>query len=282
MRALIVGYGRAGRRHAKILKSLISDIQIVVVDPFAVEDDASYMDIQSAFSLKCDFAVICTPPDQHLADIRACLNADIKYIMCEKPVCGLEQLKEAEKMQDVPVMIAYNYRYHSALELALKKEKQRGKTWQFYSDQQRVEWPSWGFLIDHLGHTFDILTALDEPACIESAIQLTHRADDGYKIGEALWVQGKTANGTKVEIADCVRKHFVQRAAWINGPFGYMDMSQPGKMFENMWISFLHSMVTRKRFAITIEDALPAQRMIEDTARVLVRKDTQWGTANSF
>jgi len=280
MRALIIGYGRAGRRHATILKSLISDIQIFTMDSYV--EDVSYSYLGNALKNDYDFAVICTPPNQHLSDIRICLSKGIKYVMCEKPVCGLGQLKEAEALKDAPVMIAYNYRYHSALEIALKKEKQRGKTWQFYSDQQRADWPKWSFLEDHLGHTFDILTALDGPACIESAIQLTHRADDGYKIGEALWVQGKTANGTKVEIADCVRKHFVQRAAWINGPFGYMDMSQPGKMFENMWISFLHSMVTRKRFAITIEDALPAQRMIEDTARVLVRKDTQWGTANSF
>ncbi len=283
MKALIVGYGRAGRRHSVTLRKVSPNIQISIIDPYVMDKDVAFFDLEVALKYKYDFAVICTPPDQHVKGIHACLDSGIKAIMCEKPVCGIGQIKEAEALQDAPVMVSLNYRYHSELIGALTREKQPGKTWQFYSDQQRIEWPKWEIFLDHLGHTYDLLYILSgEGAIIDSAIQLVHKADDGYTVGEALWIQGRTANGTKVEIADCVRKHPVERKAWVNGPCGYLDFSNVGDMFDKMWLSFLHTLVIHGKFAINIKEALPAQRLIEDTNRILVRKDTPWGTANSF
>ncbi len=282
MRALIVGYGRAGRRHASTLRSLVPNMSVVAVDPFVIDDDVLFPNLDIALKGKYDFAVICTPPDQHLEGIRACLDKGVKAIMCEKPVCGIGQIKEAEKLQDAPVMISHNYLFHQELMRALARERQPGKTWQFYSDQQRVDWPAWGIPLENLSHTFSILGALAGAATIDSAIQLVHKADDGFTIGEALWIQGRTANGTKVEIADCVRKHPVERKAWANGPCGYLDFSLVGDMFDKMWLSFLHILVTQGKFIINIKEALAAQRLIEDTNRILVRKDTPWGTVNSF
>ncbi len=282
MRVLIVGYGRAGRRHASTLRSLVPNISVVAADPFVTDDDVLFPNLDIALKGKYDFAVICTPPDQHLDNIRMCLDKGIKAIMCEKPVCGLGQIKEAETLQDASVMIAHNYLFHQEFVRALAREKKSGKPWQFYSDQQRVNWPEWGLLLDHTSHTFSILNALAGTATIDSAIHLVHKADDGYTVGEAFWIQGRTANGTKVEIADCVRKHPVERKAWANGPCGYLDFSSVGDMFDKMWLSFLHTLVIRGKFAINIKEALPAQRLIEDTNRVLIRKETEWGTANSF
>ncbi len=281
MKALIVGYGRAGRRHAVTLRKVSPNIQISIIDPYVMDKDVAFFDLEMALKYKYDFAVICTPPDRHIKGIHACLDSGIKAIMCEKPVCGIGQIKEAEKLQDAPVMVSHNYLFHQELVRALARERKPGKTWQFYSDQQRVDWPEWGLLLDHLSHTYSILNALAGTATIDSAIQLIHKADDGYTVGEAFWIQGRTANGTKVEIADCVRKHPVERKAWANGPCGYLDFSSVGDMFDKMWLSFLHTLVTQGKFTINIKEALVAQCLIEDTNRVLIRKETEWGTVNS-
>ena len=284
MKVLIVGYGRAGTRHATMLRKILSSIEIVAVDPFVTHEDVLFFDLKDALdnNRRYDFSVICTPPDQHINDIRVCLDRGIKVIMCEKPICGLGQIKEAEDLGDVPVMVAYNYRFHQEVARALKRTQQPGKKWQCFSDQQRTVWPNWEFVVDHTGHTFDLLHILADSMTVDSAVQLTHRTDDGYKAGTTLWIQGKTADGTKVEIADCVRKYPVERRAWINGPCGYLDMTKNAGMFERLWASFFSALSKREKFAINVKEALVAQRLIEDTNRILIRRDVPWSTPATF
>lgn len=173
---LIIGYGRAGKRHAKMAAGLGLDVQ--VYDPYlpigGIERDGFTRALSLGWPLEseqdfiddlrrvtqgwCGYAVICTPPKEHLWQLRICLEAGFK-VLCEKPLCGNGQLDEAKQLPtDAPVMVAYNYRYHP--KLVKVKGKFNRYPVRMVCSQYRPELPEWGLLLDHCSHDLDIMRML--------------------------------------------------------------------------------------------------------------------------
>lgn len=275
MNTLIVGYGSAGKRHARLLKPLTPSMEITAVDPIVTGPDVQYGDIKDALSAKgyYQLAVIASPPDWHLTHIKMCLDAGVKAILCEKPLCGFGQIKEAKQLVSAPVMVAYNYRFHPEIIRGLTLKRLYADQWVCLSDSYSAQLPEWGQLLDRLGHTFDSLSLLAGNLIVKKASWITSVLNDGCRTGEVIIVEGQTASGGGFRILDCVRKQPQDKKAYIAGPIGKLDMCGIGDMFEKMWASFFSTWHKKEPFSPNIKDALVAQSLLEETNRIIVKKE---------
>jgi predicted dehydrogenase len=123
MRALIVGAGSIGRRHAENLRRLgVSNIAFA--DP--KRENREFVDeniwcevftgIQEGLSWRPDVALICTPNHLHLDHAIAAVEADC-HLFIEKPLLHrpdsrLYTLKEEILQRDVISMVGCNMRFH--------------------------------------------------------------------------------------------------------------------------------------------------------------------------
>jgi len=127
-RALVVGCGSIGRRHAKNLKTLgIRNLALCDPNPQALQECsknvlaelfADYADALEKF--KPDFVLICTPPVYHVEEALAALQAQA-HVFVEKPLShessGIDALITEAHRRDRSVQIGYNLRFHPGLQI---------------------------------------------------------------------------------------------------------------------------------------------------------------------
>jgi len=233
-KALILGYGRAGKRHAALAKSMGLDVYIAdpdCIESVTVDGYKNHYFYPSSF----DLVVICTPPDLHLAHIEDWLSVGVPAILCEKPLCGIGQLEHAKSLPpDAPVMVAYNYRYHH--ELAHRVAGVH--SFDMYFEQQRADMPEWGLLLDHASHDLDIARMItDHELKIVSAKETIE--DAGQRL---TWII-KTCLG---DITETVTDSDINRIARIFHPrpkenifLESIIVDPDPMMFISMWQAFL-------------------------------------------
>lgn len=121
MKFVVFGCGSIGRRHIKNLKNLGQEI--IAVDPIAenrkwTEDNLgipTYPDAESAFaSTKLDAALVCTPPNSHIALCELALKKNLN-VFVEKPLSnslsGLEKIIKLFTKKGLVVAVGYNLRF---------------------------------------------------------------------------------------------------------------------------------------------------------------------------
>jgi predicted dehydrogenase len=127
-RALVVGCGSIGRRHAKNLKFLgvqnlaLCDTNADALNLCAEEVQgqlfSDYLEALSDF--KPDMTVICTPPVYHVEEALEALRAR-SHVFIEKPLShessGIEVLIAEARHRDRNVQIGYNMRFHPGLKI---------------------------------------------------------------------------------------------------------------------------------------------------------------------
>ncbi len=306
MRALIIGLGRAGRRHGATLDKL--GIRWDYYDPyvpieaFSKELGHIYTKIE-ALKGSYNFAVICTPPNLHLSQIKTCLDAGLP-VLCEKPLCALGQLEEAEALLTHSlahrVMLAFNFRFHPSL-VSVKRQEgdswriegdnsyvklkpgqpfkyqpekwlQVNSNWACFSDQHRTDVPDWGLLLDHVSHSVDILLWLSGSDTLDVK-QATHSKNETMET----WFLDGTMGSHQFNIWESVRKAEVTKRAWVSGPFGNVEVAfqDPEKeaeirrqMMNNMYKVFLAHLGGTGGFPICLEDGVRVQRVLEKAMEV--------------
>lgn len=82
MKAMIIGYGNAGRRHHEAYRLL--GVDVIVADSRAVEG-ASITNWRD-YLREVDIVSICTPDEFHFEQAEVCLKAG-KHVLVEKPPC---------------------------------------------------------------------------------------------------------------------------------------------------------------------------------------------------
>jgi len=272
---LIIGLGRAGKRHAKIAQSMGLTVGIVdprIVKPQEIEEifgneyPPVFDNLKSALADNVwECAVICTPPNQHIAQIKACLDRDM-YVMCEKPLCDLGQLEQAEELLEHPfasrVMVTYNYRYNPDIMKSISA--MRSEKYLLLAKQYRKDLPEWGLLLDHVPHDVDILRFISmEELVITNA---NYEEDENYQRWEieGITYESKTPFGISEEVVFYPHA----RTALIVTPHGTVEMTANPEMFTIMWYEFLEKAQRSMKQSPGLKNAFQTQQVIEDVYRI--------------
>lgn len=262
MRALIIGWGRAGRRHHDLLLEHHPRIEVKTYDPYVFGEDQWYSLEEVLNNEWYDFAVICSPPALHIEQIKLCHEYRVA-VLCEKPLADLGQSSEAEELLHIkPIMkMAYNYRHHPDLwQLYLEEEAHRF----FYSSQKRTNLPNWGLLVDHVSHTVDMLHWNLDVADF-SSIQVG-RVQYKKENKSEQWRLWGTVGLSTFDIVEKIitdKEAEVKKSAFILGSFGRIDVESSDEMWIDMYEEFLDFLRLGKCERREIEQALSVQFILE-------------------
>ncbi len=124
-RLLIVGLGSIGKRHARLVRQLVSGVRIVAlrhqggIDIHEPNVDYSVTSMEEALSFRPQAAVIANPSSFHL-DVALPLADTGVHLLIEKPISnsvqGVERLIGICKERGVTLMTAYNMRFLPSLQ----------------------------------------------------------------------------------------------------------------------------------------------------------------------
>jgi predicted dehydrogenase len=157
MRALIVGWGSIGRRHAECLRAVAPNCGLIIwrqqaVDSSASREEASIADqvvftADDALASMPDFAIISNPAPRHVET--ACILSDRAIpLLIEKPLAenaaAVAPLREQLRHRDTPVMIGYVLRFHPAV-IAIRARLEAGDIGRilharFHVGQHLLDW----------------------------------------------------------------------------------------------------------------------------------------------
>jgi predicted dehydrogenase len=242
---LIIGYGRAGKRHKEYAEQF--GLKVQIFDPMLG------MDGWNRHTDKPDYVVIATPPASHLDYIRRFIGTDSK-ILCEKPLCdlGVGEFEQAKKYLTHPnvdnVMVAYNWRYHPAI----GSRKNECESVQLNFLQTRLDLPHWGLLLDHVSHGLDIFrTLMKNSVAINMAMHIENDVQDWWLI-----------HATCGSISEMVTKEKKPRKGFIKTDLETFPLNPDPSMFTKMWERFLSG-----DFAGDYDKAILTQQLIEDCAK---------------
>ncbi len=135
-RALVIGYGSIGRRHARILEEL--DCEVAVVSRRAQENIQRFADVAAAVkNFRPEYVVIANETSAHPGTVDALTAAGFGgKLLIEKPLGGA-----IARHNFALCAVAYNLRFHPALaELALALADQTILAMQVYCGQHLPDW----------------------------------------------------------------------------------------------------------------------------------------------
>ena len=121
MNILIVGYGSIGKRHARILRPLASNVGIVTAQQ--AMDYHIFRSLEEALSAQSwDYVVICTVPAQHADNLNVLKHAGFAgKVLVEKPL--FVSSHENDGPYPFTIFVGYHLRFHKVI-LALKQALQ--------------------------------------------------------------------------------------------------------------------------------------------------------------
>ncbi|MBL8800128.1 MAG: Gfo/Idh/MocA family oxidoreductase [Planctomycetia bacterium] len=125
LKALVVGTGSIGRRHARNLQGLGVEVSGCDRDPTRLGPLVDELHVQGVEdldvalrSIEPDAVIVCTPPVSHLGVARRSLEAGAD-VFVEKPVShtceGVLQLDELARGRGRIVQVGYNLRFHPGI-----------------------------------------------------------------------------------------------------------------------------------------------------------------------
>src|ERR1035437_3886387 len=127
-RALVVGCGSIGRRHARNLESLgVRQLGFCDTSPETLKECREelsgeiFADYDEALrKFRPDLVLICTPPVYHVEEALAALQARA-HVFIEKPLShelgGIQALIAEARRNDRNVQVGYNMRFHPGLQI---------------------------------------------------------------------------------------------------------------------------------------------------------------------
>lgn len=145
---LLIGYGSAGKRHAKNLMDI--GIKPCILTKYPDNLNAVFLrDIEEIKDLNVDFCIIATPTSRHLDDLKRCLTLSNipRKILIEKPLeCSYlrgKKIKDISKKFYIDIFIAYNMRFlkvFNVIKKFIKEEKDTIRIVDIVAGQDLRKW----------------------------------------------------------------------------------------------------------------------------------------------
>lgn len=172
-RALVIGYGSIGSRHARILSE--SCIETACVTQQHGVPHTTFSEIPRGIAVwKPDYIVIASPTSKHAEDLSLVLDSSFEGpVLVEKPLFSIAT--EFTKPLPNSVFVGYNWRFHDAvIELRRLLADQEVLTASIYNAQFLPDWrpkrdyrttssakrSSGGGVLRDLSHDLDLLRSL--------------------------------------------------------------------------------------------------------------------------
>jgi glutamate-1-semialdehyde aminotransferase/spore coat polysaccharide biosynthesis protein SpsF (cytidylyltransferase family)/predicted dehydrogenase len=235
-RALIVGCGSIGLRHARNLNSLgVVNLGFCDIRPEALAQcreplqGETFLDYAEALrQFKPDIVLICTPPVYHVEEALAALRAHA-HVFIEKPLShessGIQAVIAEARRQNRSAQIGYNMRFHPGLQI-LKNLVDSGKIgrvlwisveagqylpdwrpWQHYRDSYSARHELGGGIILDGSHELDyICWLLGRPT--EVTCRAEHLSGLDVDVEDSAWIYLSFPERRRAEL----HLDFVQRA----------------------------------------------------------------------
>lgn len=153
MKALIVGYGSMGRRRIRLLRSIVSDVEIICVDSnperqkqAAEADIKTFGDLDEAIKEQPDIAFVCTSPGHHSEIILALVNSGIN-VFTELNLISTDYDKIIKTAQEknVTVFMSSTLLYNKQIQKITELVKSTNKpvTYIYHIGQYLPDWHPW-------------------------------------------------------------------------------------------------------------------------------------------
>jgi glutamate-1-semialdehyde aminotransferase/spore coat polysaccharide biosynthesis protein SpsF (cytidylyltransferase family)/predicted dehydrogenase len=284
-RALVVGCGSIGRRHARNLKSLgVKQLGFCDTSPEALKQclEQSQGEVFSDYSealqkFKPDIVLLCTPPVYHVDEARAALRAQA-HVFIEKPLShessGIQALIAEARRRDRNVQIGYNMRFHPGLQI-LKEVIDSGKIgrvmwlnveagqylpdwrpWQNYRESYSARYELGGGIILDGSHELDyICWLLGRPT--EVTCRAEHLSSLDVDVEDSAWIYMSFPERRRAELhLDFVQRVYT-RTCKVVGETGtaFWDFSVP----EVRWFSTEQSTWSSIPFVFEANDMYVAE-----------------------
>lgn len=247
-KCLVLGNGRAGKRHVK--SAIANGLIVHIFDPY--DSSADYHVEEDIPWFNYDYAVIASPPDKHLEQIGMLLDNKMVHILCEKPLCSMAEHNYITLPEDAPVMLAYNWQYNDQV----MQLKGTSKNYSLFAEQSRAL-PEWGIENDHLPHDLFIIDYVS--GGIKS---ITNCSLVKSEMHQEVYVEGKTRTGT-FNISERVLVKDTPRISKLNGT----DLIPDSVMFDRLWQAFLNN-----DYSPSLKDGMRVQGFMSDIWNRLQRK----------
>jgi predicted dehydrogenase len=209
-RILIVGLGSIGKRHVRLARELLPNVQIAVLRHQSCQDNADlgidhcYTSLDDALLFRPQLAVIANPATHHLEVALALAQAGIHLLM-EKPIAatsqGIAELIEICRLKRTTLMVAYNLRFlHTLQKFRELLDAQRvGRVLSVRAEIGQYL-PSWRPGVDYR-QTVSAKTSLGGGVLLE----LSHEIDYlRWLFGEVEWVSAiqRKQSGLEIDVED--------------------------------------------------------------------------------
>lgn len=117
MKALVVGFGSVGKKHADILAGLGLDVTVISQRreiPYRVYADLE--DVAGATRHEFAYAVVANATHHHAGALEQLIGLDLsRRILVEKPVCATPTAFQIDPPADVDIRVGYQLRLHPLL-----------------------------------------------------------------------------------------------------------------------------------------------------------------------
>jgi len=113
MKAVVVGYGSIGQRHARLLKAM--NVETAVVSNRAIDFSPAFKDLQEALErFNPEYIVIANKSSDHYAALVQLVESGWKgTVLVEKPL--FHEGRQLSIGHDLQIFVAYNLRFHPLL-----------------------------------------------------------------------------------------------------------------------------------------------------------------------
>ncbi len=205
-RLLIVGLGSIGTRHARLVRELVPDVQIIVLRHRSCQDmqdtgiNHCVTSMEEALKFHPQAAVIANPASHHL-DVALPLAQAGVHLLIEKPISsttqGVSELIEVCRARGITLMVGCNLRFLSSLQRfrELLEEKRVGRVLSVRAEIGQFL-PSWRPDSDYR-QTVSAKAALGGGVLLE----LSHEIDYlRWLFGEVEWVSAIQRKQSALEI----------------------------------------------------------------------------------